>query len=122
MTHMSMLTDAIENVRNAMIVRDREALETLTAKELSYGHASGVIEDKTAFIDAITSGKTLYQSIRLSNQTITEAGDIAIVRHRFEADVLIEGVLVHSDIQVMQIWRERDGWKLIARQAFKVKQ
>lgn len=118
---MDSITDAVENLRVAMIGADRSKLEELTLDELSYGHANGVLEDKGKFIDSIVSGRNDYQSIELSDQTVADVGNIAIVRHRFRAEVIINSTTAHSDISVMQIWERRQGtWKLLARQAYKV--
>ncbi len=38
-----------------MVYADRETLRNHTADELSYGHTSGLIEDKQHFVDAIGS-------------------------------------------------------------------
>lgn len=113
--------NAVEELRIAMIEANQPKLEYLTHTELSYGHANGTIENKEKFIDSIVSGRNDYQSIELSEQTVAEVGDIAIVRHRFRAEVIINGATANADIYVMQIWQQQEGaWKLLARQAFKI--
>jgi ketosteroid isomerase-like protein len=113
---------AVETLRKAMIDADKSILESLTAEELSYGHSSGAIEDKAAFVEAIVSGKSNFNTIELSDQTIKFAGNAAIVRHKFKAELVgTGGVLNNVNIGVLQVWQKQKGkWKLIARQAVKL--
>lgn len=114
-----MIAEAVEKLRKAMVDTDRETLKNLTAEELSYGHASGLIEDKEHFVHAIGS-RDFFKKIELSDQIIQSEGDIAIVRHRFQAEVTINGNFVTPDVRVLQVWKNKEGeWKLVARQAFK---
>ncbi len=113
---------AVESLRKAMIDADKTTLESLTAEQLSYGHSSGAIEDKTAFVEAIVSGKSNFNSIELSEQTIRFAGNDAIVRHKFKAELVNkDGALNNVNIGILQVWQKQKGkWKLIARQAVKL--
>ena len=114
------VAQAVESLRNAMVDADAAVLASLTSESLSYGHSSGAIEDKAAYIDAIISKKNDFKSIEQTNQTIKMKGDIAIVRHTFNAEVLINGTPAIPNIGVLQVWQKENGqWKLIARQAFK---
>lgn len=114
---------AIEELRKAMVEANRERLCELTADELSYGHSSGLVENKKEFIDAIVGNnkRDVFHSIVLAEQSIgVTNGTIAIVRHHFTANVAIYGELHHPDIRVMQVWVCEEGkWKLLARQAYK---
>lgn len=112
---------AVESLRKAMVDADKPSLESLTAKELSYGHSNGNIEDKTTFIDVITSGKSDYVSIDLSNQTIVLAGDNAIVRHLLSAVTKDGGKPGALKLSVLLVWQKQaKHWVLIARQAVKI--
>ena len=112
---------AVENLRKAMIDADKSALQSLTAEELSYGHSSGTMEDKTTFVEVIANGKSDYKSLELSGQTIKFASNTAIVRHKFVAEVVNSGTPSTPNLGVLQIWQKQEGkWKLLARQAFKL--
>jgi len=116
------VSTAIETLRKAMIDADKTMLENLSAEQLSYGHSSGLIEDKVAFVDAIVSGKSNFNTIELSDQTIKLAGDVAIVRHKFKAELVGTGGAINNvNISVLQVWQKQKGkWRLIARQAVKL--
>ena len=66
------VTAAIEKLRKAMIDGDQQALDNLTSADLSYGHSSGTIEDKAAFMAAIVSGKNdfIIAISQLSNSVL----------------------------------------------------
>ncbi|MDV3308486.1 MAG: nuclear transport factor 2 family protein [Cyclobacteriaceae bacterium] len=108
---------AVERLRQAMLDGDRTALESLTAAELSYGHSSGLIEDKKTFVDALVTGKSDFKEINLTNQTIKVAGNVAIVRHEMHGESNTGPV----NIGILLVWQGKgDNWKLVARQAYKL--
>jgi hypothetical protein len=115
------IADRVETLRKAMLSPDKTVLEELTAEQLTYGHSTGVIEDKATFVDDLIKGKTIFTSITLSDQTIKIAGDVAIVRHRMMADLNNNNVPSKVDIIILLIWQKQKGkWKLLARQAAKI--
>lgn len=116
------VAEAVAALTKAMLTPDKARLEALTADQLSYGHSSGKVEDKATFVDVVASKKTVYKSIELSNQTIVIAGNDAIVRHAWESESGSgDGKWNVSKIGVLQVWQKQaSGWRLLARQAFKV--
>ncbi|MEO5890989.1 MAG: nuclear transport factor 2 family protein [Ferruginibacter sp.] len=114
------LAALVENFRKAMVDADTKTLADMTAGQLSYGHSSGLVEDKAAFVDEFVTGQTVFKSIILSDQTIKISGDVAIVRHRLTGDTNNKNVPGKVDIFVLMIWQKQSGqWKLLARQAVK---
>jgi ketosteroid isomerase-like protein len=112
---------AVEKLRKAMIAADKAVLENLTSNELSYGHSSGLVEDKAAFVDQFVTGKSVFKTITLADQSIKMAGNTAIVRHRLTGDTNNSNVPGKVDIIVMLVWQKQNGeWKLLARQAAKL--
>jgi ketosteroid isomerase-like protein len=112
---------AVDDLTAAMKAADRGKLEMLTADALSYGHSSGKVETKKEFIDVIAGKKTIYKSITLSDPTVSVAGNNAIARHIFAAEVESGGQASSPKIGIMQVWVKDGGaWKLLARQAFKI--
>jgi len=112
---------AVDNLTKALLAADGAALDALTLDGLSYGHSSGVVQDKVAFIEALTSGASRFPSITLSDRSASVIGDDAIVRHVFTGETVAGGKTSPVHIGVLQVWR-RDGgrWRLMARQAFKL--
>ncbi len=115
------VAQAVERLRAAMLAADRGQLDALTAPQLSYGHSGGVVEDKARFIDVVAGKRTVYKSITQSDQSVSMAGDNAIVRHVFSTDFESGGSPGSSRVGVMQVWQKQGGqWRLLARQAFRI--
>ena len=111
---------AVEQLRQAMIDADQSKLESLVSDQLSYGHSSGVIDDKKTFVDKIVTGKSDFVSIDLSEQTITVSDKTAIVRHLFKPKTNDGGKRGEVQLRIMLVWqKQKGGWKLLARQAVK---
>lgn len=116
------VADANERLRKAMVDGNRQILESLAAKELSYGHSGGHIDDKKEFVEKIAGGQSDFLSIDLSEQTIMVSGKTAIVRHILSAKTHDRGK-EPSDIRlrIILVWQKKGGtWKLLARQAVKM--
>jgi hypothetical protein len=116
------VAEAVIELTKAMLAADKAKLESLVVDQLSYGHSSGVVQDKATFVDVIASKKTIYKGINLSNQTVTIAGPNAIVRHNWMGESGSgDGNWTMSKIGILQVWQKQgSNWKLLARQAFKV--
>lgn len=96
-------------------------LETIASEELTYGHSNGLVEDKKAFVEALTNGSSDFENIKISNQTIKITGNLALVRHRLDAGTLNKGVKGEIHLNVLLVFRKEKGeWKLLARQAARV--
>lgn len=112
---------AVETLRKAMVDADKTTLEKITADGLSYGHSSGKIEDKVAFVDAIVSGKSDFKTIELADQSITISENVALVRHKLSGETNNDGQPGTVNLGVLLVWQKQKGqWKLIGRQAFKL--
>lgn len=110
---------AVEALRKAMIAADKPVLEKLTLPELSYGHSSGRLENKSEFIEALVSGKSGFSAIELSDQTVNVVDKIALVRHVFSGTRRKEGD--RMKLSILTVWlQQQDQWKLLARQAAKL--
>jgi ketosteroid isomerase-like protein len=112
---------AVDDLTKAMMAADKAKLEALVSDQLSYGHSSGKVETKAEYVGVIAGKKTIYKSITLSEPTVSVAGNNAIARHIFAAEVEAGGQASSPKIGVMQVWVKDGGtWKLLARQAFKL--
>jgi len=115
------LIAAVEAFRKILIDPDKKALDKLTMDELTYGHSSGLIQDKAAFEDALLSGSSDFVSIDLTDQTISVVGNTAWVRHTLSAVTNDGGKPGTTHLSVLLVWMKQKGqWKLLARQAVKV--
>ena len=115
------VTNAVEQLRMAMIDGNGPALENMVSDKLSYGHSSGYIDDKKEFVEKLASGKSDFVSINLTEQTISISGNTAIVRHILTAKTNDGGNPGDVHLRVLLIWEKKKGrWLLLARQAVKM--
>lgn len=115
------VTAAVENLRKALVDPDKSVLDKLAADELSYGHSSGMVQDKAEFIEALTSGKSDFVTIELTEQTVKVVGNTAIVRHHFSATTNDGGKPGAVKLSILLVWQKQKGqWRLLARQAVKI--
>lgn len=113
---------AVSELNQAMVDRDQATLELLTMAELSYGHSSGKIENREAFIHEVVNGDFDFISTATENQTVHFSGeDTAVVRHIFGIEAINKGENVNIRIGNMLIFKKQQNeWKLLARQAYKL--
>lgn len=108
----------IQQFRKAMVDADSVTLDKLTLSSLSYGHSSGKIETKQEFISSLTSGRSDFVTIDLSEQVIHVEGKTAFTRNTFIAATNDGGRPGSVKIHILMVWQKKGGsWKLLARQA-----
>jgi ketosteroid isomerase-like protein len=115
------LEESINALNKAMIAQDKSTLEKLTAEELSYGHSTGLVENKSTFENNILNGPDRFSSIEMSNQDIKMSGNIAIVRNIGVIKGTTKGAVLDVRIGILMIWQKQgEQWKLLARQGYKL--
>lgn len=112
----------LETLRKGIVDADRGLLSSVAADKLVYGHSSGKVQNKTEFIEEIVSKIPFdYTSVDFGEQTVTVSGNVAVVRHIYSADAVGNGTNTHIRIGNMLVFqKQRGGWKLLARQAYKL--
>lgn len=116
----------VENIVNdiyeAMINRNGDVLDILCSAQLSYGHSSGLVQNKNEFIDDVVNGPFEFLTIIPEEQTIQLVGQTAFVRHVFVSKALNDGENVDIRIGCVQAYQynEHGDLQLILRQAFKL--
>lgn len=112
---------AVNHLAELMVNPDKAALEALVSEQVSYGHSSGKLEGRTAFIESLTSGSSDFVKINLTDQTIQLFGKTAIVRNKLFASTNDGGKPGEVKLALILVWqKQQKAWKLIARQAVKL--
>jgi ketosteroid isomerase-like protein len=113
---------AVEALRQAIVKADKAKLTELAHDKLAYCHSSGRLETKDQYVAAYTSGKSTYKNLTLADHQNIVAGNNAIARHTFAAEVDRGGGKVDNiKIGITTVWVKQDGaWKLFARQGYKL--
>lgn len=111
---------AIEEYRKAMVDGNGARLLEMSADDMSFGHANGVVQTKVEFVKTVVDKVEVFHGIKLYDHSIRVSGDLAIARHTFDADVFFQGKDQNFLLSVVQTWKKEDGrWRLFVRQSFK---
>jgi hypothetical protein len=112
---------SVEELRAAVVAKDKAKLDTLTMAQLSYSHSSAVLQDKAKFIDGVMTRKANLKSLEWPEMTVQIVGANGIVRHLWVSESELDGKVTNTKIGVMQVWQKQDaGWKLLARASWKL--
>jgi ketosteroid isomerase-like protein len=115
------IESSIATLNKAMISPDQSTLEKLTAEDLSYGHSTGIVQNKSEFVKDVLSGSVKFIQIDNANQMITVTDNIATVRNICSIKGTRDGAPLDLKIGILMIWiKKGDGWKLLARQGYKL--
>ncbi|MGK9125827.1 nuclear transport factor 2 family protein [Olivibacter sp. SA151] len=114
--------EAVEDFRQTMLHPDQSKFEALTSPLLTYGHSSGLIEDRETCIASMVNGKFKFLQIDLTEEKIDIEDKTAIVRHHFFARTHDAGKSPGTvNLKVLQVWHLHEGhWRLLARQAVRI--
>jgi ketosteroid isomerase-like protein len=114
------VANAVEKLRKAMVDANKADLESSVSDQLSYGHSGGHIDDKKEFVEKLTSGKSDFVTIGLTEQTISVSGKVAVVRHILTAKTNDGGKPGDVHLRILLVFQKKEGkWILLARQAVK---
>jgi ketosteroid isomerase-like protein len=109
---------ALDGWKEAMVKKDRAALEKIFHADLSYGHSSAKVETKAEAIPHIVDGLG-WEAIEFSETTVRVQGNVAIVNgktdmHQRNKD---KPTTISKLIQLTVWVKGKPGWQMIARQA-----
>lgn len=108
---------SVDALTQAMLHPDRKTLDDLMSEDVSYGHSSGLVQDKSEIIDGLTKGPFKFLTIDISHQTIKVINNIALVRQVLSTDYSNSGEKGTYKFGVLLVWHLGKGhWKLLARQ------
>jgi hypothetical protein len=115
------VTAAMEALRQNLLSPKRESLLELAAPSLSYGHSSGMMENRDSFIASLSSGRFKFEQLNFSEIAIELSDRAAIVRHILTGRSADQGKApADVNLHVLLVWYKQDGEvRLLARQAVK---
>lgn len=114
--------EALERQRfEAMTTKNIDFLKNVLADDLSYTHSNGLVEDKTAHLENIRTGKLQYRSIQpevmklsMHRRSAIGTGIVSVTGILNEKDFNIR--LRYTDVYV----KEKGKWRLAAWQSLKL--
>ncbi|QES87815.1 nuclear transport factor 2 family protein [Rhizosphaericola mali] len=117
----SSIVSTLQRFKQAMLDSDTSILSDLTDNQLTYGHSTGKLQDKKAFLASFATGLTDFTKIDILDERIQYFDDVAVVRHILSADTDDNKTPGHTDLKILLVWKwEKNKWKLITRQAVKI--
>jgi ketosteroid isomerase-like protein len=109
---------ALDAWKDAMLKKDRAALEKIFHPDLSYGHSSAMVQTKAQAIPAIVDGLG-WEAIDFADTTVRMQGNVAIVNGK--TDMVQRNKDKPTSISkliAITVWvKGAQGWQMIARQA-----
>jgi ketosteroid isomerase-like protein len=109
---------AMKAWKQAMLARDRAALDALYAPGLMYVHSSGKQENKFEAIEAAVAGKDRYESIDLEDMSVSVYGRTALVKARVVMRINKGTATDTIRLDVLHVWLKMPaGWQMVARHA-----
>jgi ketosteroid isomerase-like protein len=115
------VAQSVEILRKAQLEADKAKLEQVTAAQVSYGHSDGRVETKEQFINGVMTRKQVVKSLTFPELKVSVVGNAAIARHIYLGESELDGKQTTTRIGALQLWQKQDGgWKLIARQGFRL--
>ena len=115
------LAQSIETLRRGILDADKAKLDQVAASQISYGHSDGRVQNKQEFIDGVINRKPVQKSLTFPELKVAVVGNMAIARHIYLGESELDGKQSTTRIGALQVWQKQDsGWKLLARQGFKL--
>ncbi len=115
------LKEAVLQLDRALLQKDTVILLEILDQKVSFGHSNGWTETKQDIIRDLSSGYLLYEKLETSNMEITTGKKWASVRMKVGAKGVVNKKAFDLQLYVLQVWlKERNRWKLIARQSTKL--
>lgn len=111
----------IETLRQGILQQDKAKLDQVCASQISYGHSDGRSETKEQFINGVMTRKQTQKSLAFPELKVFVVGNNAVARHIYLGESELDGKQNTTRIGGLQVWQKQDGgWKLLARQGFRL--
>ena len=106
---------------DALDKADVATLNQILAEDLTYIHASGIVDTKHSFLEAIRSGQLHYISWTPSNLHARVQGDMAVIDGEYDirvSDTRLKPAPFSVNVFILTVYARRDGrWQQIAWQS-----
>ena len=113
------VTAAEQAREDALMKNDFPALDNILADDMFYCHATGRIDDKTAFLDTLKAGRNRYVKIVRYDTKVRVLGNMGLVNTSLDLTVQAQGQDPRIEKVVATIaYQKRDGrWQMISSQS-----
>jgi ketosteroid isomerase-like protein len=100
-----------------VIAGDIAKVDAFLGRDLIYGHASGIVENKDQYMTKLRGGAQRYEAIEYHDMTTKMYGDTAVVHGHVRMAGKTKGEPFNNEVMMLHVWVKRDGrWQLAAHQ------
>jgi hypothetical protein len=100
---------------------DLDRLGKLLADDLTYTHATGIVQTKAQFLDDLKTGKLQYKKIEPGELQVRVYGTSAVINGTAKLAVVSTGEDKKITLRFTDVWVYRSGrWQLVAWQSTKL--
>jgi hypothetical protein len=115
------ILSALDRLGQAVIHKDRHALEELYADDLSYGHTTGEVLDKAKTVERNLNPDQHYSSIDVTDVAVRAYGSYVLVTHKIAFHLIKASGPDVANLGGLDVWiKKSHGWQLLARQLTKL--
>jgi Domain of unknown function (DUF4440) len=108
---------AVEQWKQAALSKSRSGLEAILHDDLSYGHTTGEVLNKTQTLERGLAVSQSFTAIDLGNQQVRIYGNVALVTQTIAFHVSKDGTQSVANLGGLDVWiKGHHGWQLLARQ------
>jgi ketosteroid isomerase-like protein len=105
---------------DALTHQDYDALDKILADDMTYCHATGRVDPKSAFMDTLRSGRSTYVKFDRKDAHARVSGKMAVINGEYIVQTKGPTGPLHDveDLMVTAVYEMRDGrWQLISSQS-----
>ena len=103
-------TTAAEDARYAaQTANNFDTMQKLFGEDLVYIHSSAVVDNKTTYIESMSSGTVKYRIMRRSDVKVRTFGCLAMLTGNADFDVTVKGQELSVQLRFTSTWAKRDG-------------
>lgn len=109
---------------DAMLRRDRPALEAMFDPDLAYTHSFGDRDTRASYLDKLSAGHFDYLEIEHEIERIIARGDSATVIGTMRARAIVGGAARSLNNSYTAVWTSDPGhdWRMVAFQPTPIRQ
>jgi ketosteroid isomerase-like protein len=106
---------------SAVVAKDWAKLDAMLTPDLIYAHSTGIIDDKTSYLQKMKSGKQNYAGVDHKSTTVRMHGDAAVAHSMMRMHGTNAAGPFDDQVMTMHLWvKSKAKWMLAAHQTTKV--
>lgn len=102
---------------------DVVTLQKMFADKLIYAHATGIVENKTQYLERLKTGAQKYEHVEHEKITVVPYGDAAVSHSYVRMNGISNGKPFNDHVMMLHLWVKQGGaWHIAAHQTTRLPQ